>query len=203
MWAVFVDVGSQPVTFRATCAWMAVDLPAPLPKPSEQPHWLAMNHKLRSTSEPFHERDVFISYASEDRDSVAKPLTDALIDLRVSVWLDEYELRIGDGLRGMIDEGIARSRFGVVVLSPDFFVKNWTRYELNGMVAKKMNGDQVILPVWHRLTKDEVLARSPFLLDLIARSTSEFTIAEIAQEIAGVVGATELEDDADFEKPWT
>ena len=50
-----------------------------------------------------------------------------------------------------------------------------------------MTGEQVILPLWHRLTKTEVIGYSPSLADKVARSTTDFTIAEIAQEIAQVI----------------
>jgi hypothetical protein len=45
------------------------------------------------------ERDVFISYSSEERDTVAKPLAELLISIGVSVWFDKYDLKVGDSLR--------------------------------------------------------------------------------------------------------
>jgi hypothetical protein len=55
-----------------------------------------------------------------------------LTSLSVKVWYDEYSLKIGDRLRASIDRGLANCQFGVVVLSPAFFAKNWTEYELDG-----------------------------------------------------------------------
>jgi len=103
------------------------------------------------------------------------------------VWYDEFELRLGDSLRRKIDAGLARSRFGVVVFSHSFFAKNWPQYELDGLVTREMTGAQVILPLWHRITKSEVIAQSPSLADKVARSTADFTIEEIAREIADVI----------------
>jgi hypothetical protein len=103
------------------------------------------------------------------------------------VWFDEFELRIGDSLRRKIDEGIARSAFGVVVLSTAFFAKNWAQYELDGLVTRSVDGSQVLLPLWHRLTKAEVMAYSPSLADKLARTTADSTLEEIAVEIASVV----------------
>ena len=128
--------------------------------------------------------DVFISHASEDKDEVVRPLAVALLELSLSVWYDEFALRIGDSLRRKIDAGIANSRFGVVVLSEHFFSKQWPQYELDGIVTMRQTGKQGILPIWHKLTKDQVIAHSPPLADSIARSTTESTIAEIAAEIA-------------------
>lgn len=78
--------------------------------------------------------DVFISHASEDKEEIVRPLARELQQCGLRVWYDEFELRIGDGLRRKIDEGIARSAFGVVVLSTAFFAKNWTQYELDGLL---------------------------------------------------------------------
>ena len=131
--------------------------------------------------------DVFISHATEDKDDVVRPLAQALIDQNLRVWYDEFELRIGDSLRRKIDAGLAQSRFGIVVLSHAFFQKNWPQYELDGLVTREMTGEQVILPLWHEITKQEVISHSPSLADKIARTTSNCTIAEIAQEIADVI----------------
>ena len=131
--------------------------------------------------------DVFISHATEDKDDVVRPLAQALINQNLRVWYDEFELRIGDSLRRKIDAGLAQSRFGIVVLSHAFFQKNWPQYELDGLVTREMAGEQVILPLWHRITKEEIISHSPSLADKIARNTSNSTIAEIAQEIADVI----------------
>lgn len=136
---------------------------------------------------PTPEYDVFISHAAEDKDEVALPLAIALRDLGLSVWYDDFELRIGHSLRREIDAGIASSKFGVVILSEHFFAKQWSRYELDGLVTRHGLSTQNILPIWHRITKEYVIAQSPALAGVIALSTSSLTIAEIAAEIARVI----------------
>lgn len=138
-------------------------------------------------TEPEREWDVFISHASEDKDEVVRPLAESLRGHGLRVWYDEFELSIGDSLRRKIDAGLARSRFGVVVLSHAFFSKNWPQRELDGLAARESTDVQIILPLWHKMTKDEVISYSPTLADRLARSTSDFTIDEIAEEIAEVV----------------
>lgn len=135
--------------------------------------------------------DVFISHASEDKEAVAEPLAEELTARGVKVWLDKTELRIGDSLRRKIDAGLAKSRFGVVVLSRSFFAKGWPQYELDGIVSRSISGEQTLLPLWHEITKTEVQQYSPSLVDKIARSTAQFTIDEIADEIAEVVGPSD------------
>jgi hypothetical protein len=133
------------------------------------------------------EFDVFISHASEDKDEVVRPLAHALKSAGLKVWYDEFELKIGDSLRRKIDKGLATSRFGVVVLSKDFLGKGWTNYELDGLVTRTTTGEQILLPVWHNITKKEVIDYSPSLADKLARSTSTHTVEEIAGEIAEVI----------------
>ena len=133
------------------------------------------------------EFDVFVSHASEDKDEVVRPLVNALKDGGLSVWYDEFELKIGDSLRRKIDAGLTRSRFGVVVLSRAFLGKGWPNYELDGLVTRAVSGEQVLLPIWHEITKREVIEYSPSLADKLARNTATHTVEEIASEIAGVI----------------
>lgn len=133
------------------------------------------------------EYDVFISHASEDKDDVVRPMANALIAEGLSVWYDEFELRIGDSLRRKIDRGLAKSRVGLVVLSHAFIAKGWTNYELDGIVTRSIDGKQILLPIWHNISKNEVVEFSPSLADKVARSTAMHTIEEIAAEIAELI----------------
>ena len=134
--------------------------------------------------------DVFISHASEDKTAVAIPLAEALHERGVTAWLDKAELRIGESLLSRIDQGLAASKFAVVVLSPSYFAKGWPQYELDGIVTLSVAGKQSLLPVWHDLGHAEVAIQSPSLADKLARSTSDTAIEDIADEIAELVLAT-------------
>jgi hypothetical protein len=119
-----------------------------------------------------HRWDVFICHASEDKAAVVLPLAKALEALGLKVWIDNRELMIGDSLRQKIDEGLVSSRYGIVVLSPDFFAKNWTRLELDALVSREANeGRKVILPVWHEVSKDDVARNSPILASKLSGTT--------------------------------
>ncbi len=133
--------------------------------------------------------DVFISHASEDKEAVARPLRRMLQEKGLRVWIDEAELRMGDSLRQKIDEGLAHSRYGVVVLSTSFFAKRWPQQELNGLVAREDDGRKVILPVWHEVDKAYVTGFSPTLADRLAAMTVnglERVVAEILNAIRPV-----------------
>jgi hypothetical protein len=130
--------------------------------------------------------DVFISHASEDKAAVAVPVAKALEGAGVKVWLDQEQLRIGDSLRASIDEGLSKSRFGVVILSAAFLGKQWPARELNGLMALEEDGHKVILPVWHGVTKSQVAEYSPILADRLAADTIR-GVAFVAASIADVV----------------
>ena len=133
--------------------------------------------------------DVFISYATEDKETVAGPLANALRALDVSVWYDDFELRIGDSLSRSIDKGIASSRFGLVILSKPFFGRNWPQHELAGLVTRANNDQHNLLPIWHEISKDEVIAHSAALADKVALLTSDHEIGEIADKIADKIAS--------------
>ena len=133
------------------------------------------------------EYDFFISHAWEDKETVAKPLADALIAKGAKVWLDKYAMQVGDSLRQSIDDGLVHSRYGIVVLSEIYFKKFWTGKELNGLFAKQEDGRKVILPVWHNVSKDMVKQYSPILADMVALKTADFTIDELAEQFIQLI----------------
>jgi len=132
--------------------------------------------------------DLFICHASEDKDEVARPLAKMLSAEDLKVWYDNFTLTLGDSLRRSIDFGLARSRYGVVILSPSFFKKDWPQRELDGLTARERNGVKVILPVWHNVDRDFVLQYSPILADRLAVSTGE-GLDKVVEEILKAVGS--------------
>src|SRR5262249_51952315 len=117
--------------------------------------------------------DIFISHASEDKDTVARPLAEIMRGKGLRVWIDEQELTLGDSLREKIDEGIAQSTRGVVILSPHFLEKRWPRAELDALVGREMDGQRVILPVWHQISAKDLLDKSPILASRLAIDTEK------------------------------
>lgn len=132
--------------------------------------------------------DVFISHAANDKEAVARPLAAILIERGYRVWFDELTLNVGDSLRRAIDRGLNRSLYGIVVLSPDFFAKNWPQYELDGLNTREMaDGKKVILPIWHCVDFNAVAQYSPSLADRLALVTT-LPIEVLADRLAAVIG---------------
>ncbi|CAG1064446.1 hypothetical protein BAC1_00002 [uncultured bacterium] len=119
------------------------------------------------------ERDVFISYASEDRATVAKPIAELLTGLGIRVWFDQYELKVGDSLIQKLDEGLSKCKYGIVILSHSFFEKYFTKHELAGLIQREVNCGKVILPVWVGINETQIRQYSPSLADRIAARWDE------------------------------
>lgn len=110
----------------------------------------------------------FISHASEDKDEFVRPLAHALRRRGINVWYDEFSLRPGDSLRRSIDRGLLECDFGIVVLSPNFFVKEWPQRELDALVTAEIAGTKRVLPIWHNVDAKLVASVSPMLADKVA-----------------------------------
>lgn len=130
--------------------------------------------------------DVFISHASEDKAELAAPLALALKKRGLTVWYDDFSLALGDSLRRSIDKGLANSKYGVVILSPDFLSKEWPQRELDALITREINGTKVILPVWHNVNADYLGKYSPLMADRFAIS-SELGVDKVAEKIVAVV----------------
>src|SRR3954453_3522379 len=131
---------------------------------------------------------LFVCHASEDKETFARPLALHLQGLGYSVWFDQFALTLGDSLRRKIDEGLAKCDFGVVILSPAFFQKEWPQRELDGLTARETaEKRKVILPIWYNVTLKEVRRQSPTLADRIAIRASE-DLGKIGKAIQSAVG---------------
>jgi TIR domain len=143
---------------------------------------------------------LFVSHASEDKATVVRPLAERLRSLGEEVWYDEYVLTIGDSLAREIDAGLARCDFGVVVLSPSFFEKEWPRKELDALFAREaLDRQKRILPVWHNLDATAVAQHSPLLAARLGVPTSK-GIDAVVSEIQRAVSRGSI---ASFPSPST
>ena len=134
------------------------------------------------------EYDVFISHASEDKVDFADELCKELEAGGIKVWYDVLAIAWGDSLRAKIDDGLKQSKFGIVVISKDYIRKGWTQYELDGLFQIEMTNGKTILPIWHKITKDEVQAFSPTLAGRKALNTAMLTTKEMAMELKKLLG---------------
>lgn len=135
---------------------------------------------------PDPEYDVFVSHACEDKGSFVDEFVDELKKAGLRVWYDTSQIKWGDSMRQKIDDGLKRSRFGVVVLSPYYIAdgKYWTKAELDGLFQLESINGKTLLPIWHNLTKKQVMDFSPIIANKKAMTTATMTAKDIAEELA-------------------
>lgn len=133
------------------------------------------------------EYDIFISHASEDKRPLVEPLAHALRSNGLRVWYDGFEIKLGDSISEKINDGLAKSRFGLVVLSPDYIKKDWTRAEFRAMINKSISFSKYILPIWHNVSRNDVLKFNEIVVDRMAISSSGLSIDQISSSIIDVV----------------
>ena len=133
------------------------------------------------------EFDVFISHASEDKEEFVEPLYQALKAIGITSFYDKESIPWGGSIREKVDSGLSHSKMGIVVISKFFCAKKWTSDELNALFALETKESKIILPIWHDISKSEVLAFSPMLADRNALKTSDYTVDEIAEKVKRVI----------------
>ena len=138
-------------------------------------------------SEANKKYDVFISHASEDKDSLVRPLASLLEQANVRVWYDEFSLHLGDSLSASIDKGIQESRYGLLVLSRNFLAKKWPDYEYRSLLMRQISGEGVILPLWYGISKEEVEKHSLYLADIKGLPIHEDNLHQIIPLILRVI----------------
>ena len=93
-------------------------------------------------------KDVFICHASEDKESVVRPIVQALDANSISYWLDEAEINWGDSLIDKINHGLSNSKYVIVVLSENFLSKRWPQKELSAVLnIEASTGEIKVLPL--------------------------------------------------------
>ena len=137
--------------------------------------------------------NLFLSHACEDKDDFVRPLAEALRQ-EFDVWYDEYALRIGDSLLEKISAGLRNCDRGIVVLSRNFFGKQWTQMELNGLVALETNERKILIPIWLGITKQDVLNFSPILADRLAIKAPDEIPSIVSQVRGAVLGETQTRE---------
>jgi hypothetical protein len=117
---------------------------------------------------------AFISHDSRDKDSLVRELAQELSKLRCPVWYDEYSLSVGDSLRKKIEEGLKSTRKCILVISPSFLSnEGWGQAEFDSVFTREiLEKKNVILPVWHNVSVQEVYNYSPRLADKVGLSST-------------------------------
>ncbi len=130
--------------------------------------------------------DIFLTHAHEDA-KVAHALAEALREQGFSVWDADNELQIGDSLVGRVADGMARSRHGLLLISPAFMRAPWPRQEFRILRELAGEGRTDLLPVWVGVSERDVRRFSSQLADTVAIQAEGQTPEQIAGKIAAKI----------------
>ncbi len=136
-----------------------------------------------------HEKPMaFITHDTRDKEPLVRSLALEMSKLMCPVWYDEYSLEIGASLRASIEKGLKESTKCVVVLSPNFLSNDgWGKAEFDSIFTREiLEKDNVMLPVWHNVTAQEVYEYCPRLADKFGLK-SDVGPEELARKLASVV----------------
>lgn len=131
-------------------------------------------------------RDVFLCHAWDDRQGAAKELHDLLESRGVRVWFSEKDVALGTPLLREIDRGLAKSRVGIVLVTPALL----RRLQGEGISDKELSAllarDQLV-PIVHETTYEALREVSPLLGSRTGLSTAENPMAAVAAKLAELV----------------
>ncbi|NMG50034.1 TIR domain-containing protein [Azoarcus communis] len=131
-------------------------------------------------------RDVFLCHAWDDRKEAAKELHDLLESRGISVWFSEKDVLLGATLLREIDKGLAKSRVGIVLVTPALL----RRVAAEGIADKELSAllaRDLLVPIVHGTTYEALREVSPLLGSRSGLSTAEEPMADIAAKLAELV----------------
>jgi len=131
-------------------------------------------------------RDVFLCHAWDDRKDSAKELHDLLESRGVTVWFSEKDVLLGSSLLREIDKGLAKSRVGIVLVTPSFL----KRIKGEGIADKELSAllaRDLLVPIVHNTTFDDLREVSPLLGSRSGLNTLDETMSEVAAKLAELV----------------
>lgn len=145
-----------------------------------------VREKIEVRTPPADPRDVFLCHAWDDRSEAAKELHDLLESNDVSVWFSEKDVLLGSTLLREIDKGLAKSRVGVVLVTPALL----KRLQGEGIADKELSAllaTNLLVPVVHNTTYEALREISPMLASRSGLSTVEGSMAEVAEKLSELV----------------
>lgn len=134
-------------------------------------------------------RDLFLCHAWDDRQGLAKQLHDLLESRGVSVWFSEKDVGLGTTLLREIDKGLAKSRIGIVLVTPMLLRRLSTESIADKELSALLASDQLV-PIVHETTYEALREVSPMLASRRGLSTAEDSLANIVSQLAELVALT-------------
>ena len=127
------------------------------------------------------EYDVFLSHASKDKEDIVDELNSSLEKLKIRIFYDKKAIEWGDKWKNRILEGTQKAEFAIIVISENFFDREWTEKELYEFLNRQnRNGQKLILPILHKISREDLGKKYPLVADIQAIDSKEYSCDQIA-----------------------
>ena len=127
------------------------------------------------------EYDVFISHANKDKADLVEDLYKSINKLGVTIFYDKESLEWGDNWKNRILSGVKKAEFAIIVISENFFDREWTERELSEFLNRQnRNGQKLILPILHNITVQQLREKYPTVADIQTIDSSKYSCDQIA-----------------------
>ena len=127
---------------------------------------------------------VFVSHSSDDKIEYVDDLVDEIKKLGISVFYDTDVISWGDNLKEQIDNGLKSCELAVIVISPSYFGREWTEYEIQSLLIRQdKEHNKLILPILHKVSKEEFIKHYPLLKDIVFKYSKSLSKKKLAEEV--------------------
>ena len=127
---------------------------------------------------------LFISYSHENKDFVDK-LATQLVLKRINVWVDRWELNVGDSITERVQEAILDASNLLVILSKASVASNWCKREINaGLLIELEKKNAVIMPVLIEDCEIPLFLKDKLYADF--RTNFETGLEQVVDSLTGI-----------------
>ena len=126
------------------------------------------------------EYDVFISHANKDKSDYVDSLYLSIRKLGVNIFYDSEVISWGDNWKHVLLEGTEKSEFAIIVISENFFDREWTERELDEFLKRQnTSGQKIVLPLLHNISLDLLKEKYPLLSDIQVIDSARYSKDDI------------------------
>lgn len=126
----------------------------------------------------------FISHATENKIEYVDDLVEEIKSLGISVFYDSNTISWGDDLKERINKGLQTCELAVIVISPEYFGRKWTEYEIKTLLERQhKEQNKLILPLLYRVSKEDFISHYPTLKNIFFKYAKSVSKKELAVNI--------------------
>ncbi len=130
------------------------------------------------------EYSVFVSHSSDDKIEYVDDLVREMKQLGISVFYDTDVISWGDNLKEQIDKGLENCELAVIVISKNYFGKEWTEYEIQSLFNRQSKEKKkLILPILYNISKEEFNNHYPLLKNIVFKHAKSLSKQKLAEEV--------------------